>query len=207
MRPGGGKAKGSQFERDVAHLCDKWWEVEKNTFWRTVSSGGWEEAGDIAPRYRPNTTKVWWPFVLECKFYRKIDLLSILYPRVIDKSSKKGSNLSLVEKWISQLWEERTKFLRLNQEAKALYCNRLLVFKGNRTPVFVAFCREDYLGQYFESDADSTVLWNNRKDIRLDLPFVLGGRTEQWVIVTWDVFVKWFNKQYIEKVYFDDNGK
>ena len=78
MRKGGGKEKGSGFEREVSRLIDVWWEEEKSTFWRTVISGGWVEPGDITPRHRPGKPAIWFPFIIECKCVKKVDVLELL---------------------------------------------------------------------------------------------------------------------------------
>jgi len=43
MRPGGGKAKGSSFEREIARVLSRWWTgLERDdVFARTMSSGAW----------------------------------------------------------------------------------------------------------------------------------------------------------------------
>jgi hypothetical protein len=42
MRPGGGKNKGSAFEREICKTLSLWWTdgVRDDIFWRTASSGG-----------------------------------------------------------------------------------------------------------------------------------------------------------------------
>ena len=43
MRPGGGKAKGSSFEREIARILSLWWSkgTRDDIFGRTMSSGAW----------------------------------------------------------------------------------------------------------------------------------------------------------------------
>jgi hypothetical protein len=43
MRPGGGKAKGSSFEREIARILSLWWSNQErdDIFGRTMSSGAW----------------------------------------------------------------------------------------------------------------------------------------------------------------------
>lgn len=129
MIKGGGKRKGSAFERTVAKTCDKWWKAKPNTFWRTPLSGGWHVPGDISPAHHVNS--IWWPFVIECKFYKKISLWELLQ-----------SKNPLLLKWWSQLCREQLEA----QEYKTHSIDkpvRLLVFKFNQSPIYAMYSKDD----------------------------------------------------------------
>lgn len=75
MRPGGGKKKGSLYEKKIAKIIGKWWAPKlRNPLWRsrgsgaewTVSSRGREQyPGDIVPA-RLEAIKGWC-LAIECK--------------------------------------------------------------------------------------------------------------------------------------------
>lgn len=82
MRPGGGKAKGSQFERDVARRLSLWWSegTDPNCLWRTHSSGGFGTVAKVEGQYGDisgiNALGMEFSpklFVVECKNYKEID--------------------------------------------------------------------------------------------------------------------------------------
>ena len=123
MKRGAGKRKGSAFERDVARLFDKYWKVPKNTFWRTPNSGGWHEVGDVYSRDK----SIWFPFIVECKAYKTLDLLRLL------KDPKKTK----LYKWWSQVTSDASK---ANKEGRdSSLCRRLLVIKINNFPILAVF--------------------------------------------------------------------
>lgn len=131
MRKAGGREKGFEFERLVSGLFDKWFNVPSKTFWRTPMSGGWEEPGDIAPRLHKGKSIVF-PFVVECKFYKKFDLLEIF-------TSKKP----LIKLW----WDQVTKSQNQADINTLGYLPiRLLIFKFNRSPIYVGFSLSDSKG-------------------------------------------------------------
>jgi len=127
------KSKGNAFERKVSALLDIWWDVPKGTFWRSKISGGSNEPGDITPRVlEVNDKPLHWPFVVECKHYKDIKFLQLL----------KSSNLKdggLIQTWWKQLTADYSMY---NTTQNNLY--RLLIFKGNNTPILVAFCPRDF---------------------------------------------------------------
>lgn len=132
QKKGRGKSKGSGFERAVSKLFDTWWEVPKNTFWRTVNSGGWKEPGDIAPRFRSHEEKIWWPFIVECKFYKNFSINDVLL----------GKKTGHLLKWWSQVTKEQLDaLLALNRPS--LLNVRLLICKYNHGPIFVGISSED----------------------------------------------------------------
>ncbi len=87
MRKGGGRQKGSAFERDVAKLIIAAFEhrgICKEDCYRTPGSGGHkyakkEDPGDlvISPRLRKH-----WPFAVECKFYAKLPMDVLMTPNI-----------------------------------------------------------------------------------------------------------------------------
>jgi hypothetical protein len=133
MRKGGGKSKGSGFERQVSRLVDVWWEEEPNTFWRTVVSGGWVEPGDITPRHRPGKPAIWFPFMIECKCVKGVDVLELL-------TDKKNPTLL---KWWAQVTRERDDAVAQGRSIAETI--RLVIFKRNNSPVFVMYETDDTL--------------------------------------------------------------
>lgn len=128
MRPGGGKEKGSAFERVVARRFDVWSGVSKNTFWRSTNSGGWVEPGDITPRFRENAKDIIFPFVVECKFYKNIDFFS---------RQKKP----LLTCWWEQVTSSQEQSHSMTPHKKVI---RLLILKQNNKPPFAGFCKQDF---------------------------------------------------------------
>lgn len=74
MRKGGGRKKGSAYERRIAKLFERWWGTKVS---RTPLSGGWgnkkefETCGDLI-------CQGGWPFSIECKCYKKWHLEQLL---------------------------------------------------------------------------------------------------------------------------------
>ena len=128
MRAGGGKNKGSEFEREICRKLTKWlFGYEKpEKFWRTSASGA---KATMAMR-RGQATKMHGDimsidreaefftnhFYLECRFYQDVDILDML------------SAQGLVYKW----WFD-------DCVEKARACNKvpMLIFKKNRSKVYV----------------------------------------------------------------------
>jgi hypothetical protein len=98
MRPGSGKAKGSQYEREICVKLSLWVSEGTSTELFSRSSGSGSHAtykkkqgkqasqtGDITavePLGTPLTTK----YFLECKFYRDLHLDSLIYGTPKDSS-------------------------------------------------------------------------------------------------------------------------
>ncbi len=90
MRPGGGKQKGSSFERDICVKLSLWIThgEKRDCFWRSAMSGGRatvhkragrsiRQAGDItavAPEGHALTDH----FCIECKHVKKLDIASFI---------------------------------------------------------------------------------------------------------------------------------
>jgi hypothetical protein len=170
---GGGKSKGSSFERKVAHMLDDWWELPKDTLWRTVNSGGWKQPGDIYPRI--SSTPVWFPFVVECKHYRTVNLWEIL----------KGNKNAKIIDWWKQVTVDQGK---CKEDKKPI---RLLIFRQNNYPVFVAF--------------DSSEVREQWKDIahlpppHLKLQFFISPSPipQKITIISWKQFSRCYKKDNI----------
>jgi hypothetical protein len=127
MKPGGGKQKGSGFEREICKMLSVW--VSKgnsdNLFWRSAMSGGRATVrvkkgqetthgqGDISA-ITPEGNKLTDLFIIECKNYKSLDFDSYLY----------GQGL-LVGIW-KKLQNETPK----NKKP-------MLVLKENRRPILV----------------------------------------------------------------------
>ena len=129
MRKGGGRAKGSGFERMVARTvieAFKEFGIRKEDCYRTPLSGGHRAARKKDPGDLVISKKLlkYFPFSVECKFYKKLYLPALWMPQ---KQWKKN--------WNFGPW--------LKQTCKACGSNRmpLLIFKGNGTPTFAALPR------------------------------------------------------------------
>lgn len=91
MRKGGGKQKGSQFERDICKQLSLWISSDQreDIFWRSAMSGGRAtissskgksliaQVGDISC-IDPIGSKFAESFYCECKFYANLDYLGLL---------------------------------------------------------------------------------------------------------------------------------
>lgn len=174
-----GKSKGNAFERTVSSIVDGWWKVTPKTFWRTSNSGGWKpEPGDIAPRLRQGDPVIWWPFVCECKFYKNINFAELL-------ENDPRHNRLLV--WWEQCIREKAQVVSLGRNPEEVI--KLLIFKANFTPIYVAY-------------DPSELARHNPEIAKLD-PIVRPELTVRrkdhfFVITTLDVFIKAYTK---EKVY------
>jgi len=90
MRPGGGKAKGAQFEREVCKSLSLWVTngANEDVFWRsamsggraTVSKGKVRQAGDITA-VSSEGYELCERFYFECKHYKSLGLDSFLIKR------------------------------------------------------------------------------------------------------------------------------
>ena len=129
MKSKGSKNKGSSFEREVSKLLDDWWKVPTGTFYRSKLSGGSNEPGDITPRLMGSSSSLWWPFAVECKHHKDLKFLQLF-----ESGKYKGGPLIL--KWWKQLGDDIT--------VKDFTKWRLLIFKGNNTPILVAFMPRDW---------------------------------------------------------------
>ena len=131
MKKGKGKNKGNAFERKVSLLLAEWWKVPKGTFWRSKISGGSNEPGDITPRVLDKDDKaLHWPFVIECKHYKDVKFHQLL---TASKLKDGGKILS----WWQQLTKDQKSLPVIDPRI------RLLIFRGNNTPIYVAFCPLD----------------------------------------------------------------
>ena len=91
MRKGGGKAKGSAYEREICKLLSRWVSHGKHDdlFWRSAMSGGRatvakkkgvdiRQTGDICS-VSPEGHALTNLFYLECKFYRDLQIDSFIF--------------------------------------------------------------------------------------------------------------------------------
>ena len=182
-KAGRGKSKGSGFERDCARACDVWWKVESGTFWRTTNSGGWKEPGDIAPRLRQSKPATWWPFVMECKFYKAIEIWQLADPKI--KHAK-------LREWWQQVLRERDQALASGRSTKEVI--PLLVFKQNASQKFVMFDLS-YFPKVIADVYDGAFFLGISSHI-----FLPSSTAPPWTalyIATWDAFVQFFPKEYM----------
>ena len=168
MKKGGGKRKGSAFERKVAGLLDKWWKVPKNTFWRTVNSGGWKQPGDITSKISEDGTLIKFPFIVECKHYNQIDIWKVL----------RSNNAKIID-W----WKQVT-----NDQEKVQDKARLLIFRQNNSQILVAF--NDLELNKLKNQYTTFPFVNT---IRID--FYINKLPESIHILPWDVFIQYYLKE------------
>ncbi len=133
MRSGGGKAKGSSFERYVCNGLSLWitYGKQKDIFWRSALSGGRStvamktgnklaaQAGDISSVHRLGHVFVE-RFVIECKAYRTLNFEGFI----------KGKG-HLIEFWKI-----------VGREAKTYGKQPMLVGKQNNHPVIVCLSND-----------------------------------------------------------------
>ncbi len=80
MKPGAGKRKGSQWERDFCKMLSLWWTdgADKDVFWRTSGSGCRhgirEECGDVSA-LKPSGVLLMNAVMIELKCWNEDDLL------------------------------------------------------------------------------------------------------------------------------------
>lgn len=134
MIAGGGKSKGSEFERVMAGELSNWLShgTDKNTLWRTASSGGrstqfaksgtliGNQAGDLSA-VAPLGHKLIDKFVIELKFYKDLGVQNIVYE----------TNTGLMKFW------EKLQF-----ECKTYSKFPMLIAKQNFQPEIVCLNKE-----------------------------------------------------------------
>lgn len=134
MRKGGGKQKGSQFEREVCVLLSRWITngAQEDVFWRSAMSGGRatvakahgkslaNQVGDISC-IDPAGMEFSSRFAVECKFYADLDLGGLF--------TGKGK---LLEFW---------RIIR--REAESVGKLPMLFARQNRLPAFICL---DFFG-------------------------------------------------------------
>lgn len=135
MRSGGGKAKGSQFEREVCKLLSLWLSQGKveDVLWRSAMSGGRStvahakgkrlaaQAGDISAIH-PLGNEFISKFMVECKTYHDLQYVGLL--------SNRGH---LVKFW-----------LEAKHQARRYDKLPLLIAKQNQQPATVCLNRKGF---------------------------------------------------------------
>lgn len=138
MKPGGGKAKGSAFERDICRRLSLWVSNGQHVdlFWRSAMSGGRatvqrkkgvsiRQSGDItavAPEGHALTDR----FYIECKSYRALQIDRFIF---------------LGQGTLGRFWKETAK------QARQYGRKPMLIFKQNGFPVLV-LTKPRALGDY-----------------------------------------------------------
>jgi len=145
MRPGGGKEKGSNFEREIAALLSLWISNnERNDlFRRTVLSGGQYtqgigkrgEPGDLGPNH-PLAFAFIDKFVVECKTWAYLELIDVVWGK-------------------HALYDA---MMKVKQEAESSLKSWMLIAKQNRRPTLVFFPVEAVF--YFSADVFLTEQWH-----------------------------------------------
>lgn len=126
MKKGGGRSKGSSFERQVAKMVVTAFAdfgVKKRDCYRTPLSGGHIHAKHLDPGDLVISKKLkkFFPFHVECKFYRRVELWPLWLP--IDKHKPA---------WKFKKWLDQT--LKACGPSKRHY--PMLIWKENLGPVF-----------------------------------------------------------------------
>jgi len=179
------KNKGSSFERDISKEFDVWWNEIKGTFWRTKNSGGIDEPGDIAPRYRPqHKEKIWWPFVVECKHYKQLNLLNLF------RLQRKNNQILT---WWEQVTREQAQCIK---EGHAVSPLRLLIIKPNNFPTLCVFSKEEF--QLRSNAIDEHIHINRLKQY---FTFYDSEEMVHIVITCFDNFKEYFTKDFLERLY------
>jgi len=123
MKSGGGKKKGSAFERLVAKQIVKTFRhygIKQHECWRSVLSGGHVmSSGDLAMSDRLLEL---FPYSVECKFRKRIYWERFLIKRDLRMSS-----------WEEWKWVEQAKEGALKREG----LHPILVLKENHGPIYV----------------------------------------------------------------------
>ena len=128
MKAGGGKAKGSGFERDVCRILTEWitGETHPEIFWRSANSGAKATMdrrvgrqakmhGDLVA-VRPEGEELMKHVIIECKFYKQGSFMEFFNEK------------SQLRSW----WTQAT------HDATVSGKTPVLIFKFNRSPIFIA---------------------------------------------------------------------
>ena len=138
MKPGGGKQKGSQFERDICKDLSLWISNDKrdDLFWRSAMSGGRAtigyksgikrkaQTGDISSITKLGN-KLTRKFIIECKSYEDLEI-----PQTLLKGKGK-----LHEFW-TKVWNEADNYQKVP----------ILIAKQNYFPIIVCIV-EGYISE------------------------------------------------------------
>lgn len=136
MRKGGGKGKGSAFEREVCNDLSRLVQpkTHETLFWRSAMSGGRatvrakgkkkdsSQAGDISCVH-PDGAWLVENFVIECKFYKDLSIMSSLLER-------KGL--------LAKFWKEVRKLAKRHGKEP------ILIARQNRTRALVLVSPDGY---------------------------------------------------------------
>lgn len=139
MKAGGGKGKGSAFERRVCKDLSLWVSKGKreDLFWRSAMSGGRStvraakgkltehQSGDISSVH-PAGHALTNPYYLECKFYRDLNAAALVF--------KNGGTLA-------EFWKVACK------EAARYRKEPMLILKQNQQPIVVGLQSGDIYGE------------------------------------------------------------
>src|SRR4030067_1921593 len=144
MKAGGGKAKGSSYEREIAKKLSLWLTAGKRNdcIWRTSNSGGQAtvtksdtQCGDLHA-VRPEAQKFFDTFSLELKNYKELDFFQFFT----------GSKTEfIINKWWSQALGVAT---RANKEP-------LLIFKINRKTELLVYSNDRLFPTFFRKKLEN----------------------------------------------------
>lgn len=170
MKPGGGKAKGSSFERLVCKALSLWVShgAREDLFWRSAMSGGRatvgrrkgldlaQHAGDISST-SPDGHKLTDIFFIECKFVKDLGVANFVY--------RKPSTIR--------------RFLEI-ADLQSCSHNRetMLIAKENNGPIIVVL-RSDIARQYdwAKESVIARIVWDDRSSVAvLDFNQMIGAK-------------------------------
>lgn len=128
MKKGGGRNKGNGFEREIAAMLVETFSsfgVKKKHCYRTPGSGGHRQARNTDPGDLVIHSKLrkLFPYCVECKSYKDINLFDLYTP------FKKHKKSSKFKQWLKQACTA----------AKRTHQLPLLVFKKNRSEILCAY--------------------------------------------------------------------
>lgn len=118
------KSKGGAYERKIARILSEWYYGDYRYLARSRGSGQQVTVsgiglhpGDIVPAH-PRASE--WPFAVECKHYKSLDILELAAP-------PRGLSKTIVGGW----------FHKIRKEAKAYTLTPLLIFRKNRSRDYI----------------------------------------------------------------------
>ena len=148
MKPGGGKNKGAQFERDICRSLSLWISngERQDLFWRSAMSGGRAtlglRKGDVLKSQAGDISSIDMlghhfleTFLIEVKFYKDLELNALI----------KYNRGSLVNFWDKTV-----------DDAKSFHKKPILIAKQNYSPIFMGMERGGV--KLFEEHTEGTGL-------------------------------------------------
>ncbi len=156
MIPGGGKKKGSEFERCIAKAIVKAFKsfgVEQRDCWRSVLSGGhFMSSGDLEMTIKMETL---FPFSVDCKARKKIHWENFLLENMKSEEMK----------WVEQVLEgvaKRPKLLPL-LVLKENNCKIVAISQSVLGPAPLHLCGKNWIVEPWTGFLEDAVLEANHR--------------------------------------------